>query len=170
VFVAPLGRNGDVGAWVTTTPLPAPGPSDPQALIYRRHVYVLASHAADLLRLLFSEIRPDGTLGSWTQAVLPNVSPDYACSVTRVGDSMFLLCSHIVGGLPPDDPLVFQATILFDGTLSAWQPTTALSSGWNPGVLSVFAHGDFVYTVATAVDWRTLTTGSQSLWFAPAIP
>lgn len=130
VYHAPILPDGTVGAWATTTSLPAPrvGIAD-MAFGYSGRVYVVAGADASfnsLNTVLFAEQNADGTLGAWqetTPVPLPNGRDD--ASVTVANGRVYLTGGEDNAASPTTDRGVYSAAIHADGTLGQWDITGA---------------------------------------------
>jgi len=130
--------------WTATTPLPiasaAPFLDRGRQLIFAdRRVYVFGGRNAGderLNRVFFASLRPDGTLGAWTETTpLPELFYDHV--VVRVGRRVYLI-SGAAG-----QTAVYFATLGSDGHLSPWTATAALSPSRQS--FAAVAYGPYVY-------------------------
>jgi len=77
VYVAPIGTNGTLGEWTTTTPLPS-GRAKIGAVALGGHLYAFGGFDGSPYALpssVVATIAADGTIGSWTDTQALPVSP-----------------------------------------------------------------------------------------------
>jgi N-acetylneuraminic acid mutarotase len=92
VYVAmPDADTGDVGSWLTTTPLPTPRRGF-VALTDGRHIYVIGGETSGgaIGEVLYSEIAGDGTIGPW-QPTEPLLLPRYRHAGVLANGNLFVL-------------------------------------------------------------------------------
>lgn len=95
VSYAPINSDGTVGAWSTTTPMPA-GRTYPATVAYNNRLYVYGGYnsgTAALDSVIYATINSDGTLGSWT-----NASNNMATGVCRFGWTEYNGYLYAAGG------------------------------------------------------------------------
>ncbi|HEX5727183.1 MAG TPA: hypothetical protein VFX98_17020 [Longimicrobiaceae bacterium] len=144
VWRAPIRRDGTLGAWAASDPLPSPRAGHGVA-VAGRHVVVTAGQAPDrsyLTETLVATARPDGTLGPWrAQAPLPAPRFHHA-SVHHRG------WVYVVGGLENQRSTasVYRARVGADGRIAAWDSLAPLPRPRSHQ--GSFVHGDALYLVA----------------------
>jgi len=134
VEYAPIGPDGSLGAWQTTTPLPewrgiAPG------FTWGGYVFLAGGYSyADRSDILRAAIQPDGSLGEWTQAgTLPKGL--YGEGLVLAGNRVYVAGGYSWSG--GYQTSAYMAELQPDGTFSAW---TTLASMNQPRYLFGLAY------------------------------
>ncbi|HVM76592.1 MAG TPA: hypothetical protein VMU07_00345 [Candidatus Paceibacterota bacterium] len=127
VLFAPIKNNGSIGAWSSTSPLPATnvahGPPD-VTVFYNKNVYFVAGIDAATTSAWYAPINTTGSLGAWTSTIpLPNA---YIRSGIAATGGYF----YIVGGGNVNfiTSTVYSAAIAPSGALTSWQVQGSLPS------------------------------------------
>ena len=119
VYVARVNGDGTLGAWQSTTRLPATQTSH-STLAYNGYLYIVGGNVGlgCTGKVLYAPIRADGTLGSWqSTAGLPEARCGNVEAVTIANGVMYA-----AGGYNNSDVTrtVYYTTINADGTLGGW--------------------------------------------------
>ena len=119
-YVAPLNANGTVGAWTTTTPLPATQTSH-ATVANNGYMYVVGGNTGSTCvnTVRYAPINANGTLGAWsTTSALPGPRCGNVEAVTVANGFMYAAGGYDNANVTRS---VFYAPINANGTLGAWQ-------------------------------------------------
>lgn len=133
--------TGAIGAWQTTTSLPAARFAAGSA-VYNGYVYLVGGYGGGTLSsVIYSKINADGTLGSWQSTT--------AMTDTRATLGVFAYNNHLyaVGGYRDENNAQYSATLYSkinsDGTIGSWMTTTSVSQAG--AGLGVTVSGGYAY-------------------------
>ncbi len=119
-YVAPLNANGTIGAWTTTTPLPAPQTSH-ATVANNGYLYVVGGNTGTtcVTTVRYTPINANGTLGAWTTtSALPGPRCGNVEAVTIANGFMYAAGGYDNANVTRS---VYYAPINANGTLGAWQ-------------------------------------------------
>lgn len=122
VEYAPINSNGTIGTWQTTTAFPS-GRWYHSMATYNGYLYSLGGSPS--AEVIYAPINDNGTIGAWnTTTALPSARQNFA---TNTYDGRI----YVFGGNNGTTNIntVQYASFNGDGTLSAWQNATSLTSG-----------------------------------------
>jgi N-acetylneuraminic acid mutarotase len=126
VFVAPIGADGTLGTFTTTTSLPA-GRKYHASTLYNGRLYVLGGDVSIIGQqndVLVAPFNADGTLGSWSTTT-PFAGPRTNHASVVYNGFLYVLGGHGSAGSYFND--VQFARIQADGSIGAWNSTTSFS-------------------------------------------
>jgi len=166
VYMAPIGADGALGAWTTTTPLPAARAGFGIAVTSGRIVVLSGQNNGVFPATVVSApIQADGTLGAWiAEPSLPEAR--FHPYVTISGQSLY-----VTGGLDPTfvaTNTVYRSTINSDGTLGAFASLTTLPVTRSHHIATV--HDGFLY-IAGGITGNPagISTGLSDVLSAPVL-
>jgi hypothetical protein len=163
VFYARPDASGQLSAWATTSPLPAPRALG-DIVTFEDRIYAVGGADASVARTQVYIGTPNATgdvLGWATTASLPVPIKAHAAATAN----RFV---YALGGGDATNTrqnAVYVAPILGDGTLGAWQPTTPLPAP-RANLSAVTANG---YLYALGGD-DNASAPYNDVWFAPLDP
>ena len=141
VYYAHLNNNGTTGSWGSTTSLPV-AMSDATSVAYNGYIYELAGFDGSFkATAYYAKTNADGTIGAWaTTAALP-AGMNLASAALHNG------YAYVLGGQNGSGILktVYSARLRSDGTITAWQTATSLSSETMEG--SAVAANGYLYMI-----------------------
>ncbi len=157
VFFAPINSTGSIGAWSSTTALPA-GAYRHTSVAYNGYVYSIGGNDAAIrtTTVNFAPINSTGSIGSWTStAALP--SP-----IERHTSVVYNGYLYTIGGFSNagQTSTVQFAPINSTGSLGSWTMTTAL-----PG--NVYEHASVVNNGVVYTIGGLDSTETSTVLFAP---
>ncbi len=160
VSYAPINSNGTIGAWNTTTSLPA-NRAYPAAVPYNGKLYVYGGYTsgtAALDTVLYADINSNGTLGSWQTAgttmdtaVCRFGAVAYGGYLYAVGGATGTVASNCGNGSATMTNTLQYAPILANGDVGTWTTSsnTFTTARKDPG----FAiYGGYAYLSAGTLD------------------
>ncbi|HUG03829.1 MAG TPA: hypothetical protein VML92_05340 [Steroidobacteraceae bacterium] len=174
VYYAALGSNGSVGAWATTTPLPAARYTF-GAAIFRGRLYVAGGYdAADTATATVhsAPINSDGTLGAWSPLPALPAPVAYHALVTT-GGTLYVLGGTLSAAIDPVSTTQSIGTVDAVDYNSIEPDGTLAGAGWtaNPNSLikavekhTVVAIGSYV--LASGGLYAGANTGSTEQTYA----
>ncbi len=141
VYYARVNTDGSMGAWATTTALPA-GEDLGSAVAVNGYMYYIEG-APGATGVLSAKINTDGTLGVWTSLSegLP-VSANWG--VTALYANGYL---YVVGG--SNNTQVFYAQVQAGGSTGPWQATTSLTYGRRDSTGGAVVANGYIYVVGS---------------------
>ena len=159
-FVAPVGADGTVGPWSTTTPLPGPRRTIRPA-VWNDVIYLAGGNDGNNFQstVYYARLNADGTIGPWTgTTALPG--PSTAHSTVAYNGYLY-----VVGGNTGTTCVstVSYARINADGTLGAWTTTSPLPAARCGNVEAVTVANGVMYA-AGGFDNADVTT---AVFYAP---
>ncbi|MBI5357867.1 hypothetical protein HZB74_03410, partial [Candidatus Saccharibacteria bacterium] len=162
-YYAKLNADGSIGAWQSTTALPAASSYHISAA-YNDYMYIVGGGLGTTT--YYSRINTDGTLGTWKSTSSLAGARSGLASVIANG---YL---YILGGSDGStQTTVFYATLNADGTLGTWTSTTAMTEALQ--YFSASAANGYIYVVggfngsthSTAVRYAALNAnGTIGSW------
>jgi N-acetylneuraminic acid mutarotase len=159
VHYAPLNANGTVGAWATTTSIPA-ARAGLATVAANGYLYAIGGQdtaAAFMTTSYYAPINANGTIGTWatTTALTSGRSNQ---GMVNYNGYMYVTGGIVTGGAP--STLVEYAVINANGTLGAWTSTTALSAA--RGAHAAAVYNGFIYAIGGVVGTVTVATTSYA--------
>jgi N-acetylneuraminic acid mutarotase len=137
VRYAPINTDGTIGAWASTTSLPAAS-TDQGVVAYSGYMYNVGGNDSGVR---YAPINADGTLGTWKSTTSLS-SILYNQGTVASNGYIYQLGGRDNNALHGD---VLYAPVNGDGTLGAWTSTTSLPSARNG--LSATVYNGYVYAV-----------------------
>lgn len=147
VYYAKLNADGSIGAWATTTALPQTR-EELSAVTVNGYIYAIGgrnSVGATQSTVYYAKLNADGTVGTWNTTTALTTDRSNHSSVTANG-FVYVLGGDETGGTVTT---VNYARANSDGTLGAWNTTTAFSAARRYHA-STIANG-YVYSLGGAV-------------------
>jgi len=159
VWYVPIYKNGEIGDWVPTTPLPK-GTAAHTSFVYNGYLYSVGGmyrypyFPNQYYNSIFrTSINSDGTIGSWIEI---GVLPTSLCAHTSFVNDGYL---YIAGGFDGfrQRNEVWYTPIPLDGVIGIWATTTPLPmvKSWHTSVLE----NNKVYIIGGGSDF-------QNVWYA----
>lgn len=143
VSFATINKDGTIGNWRSTTPLPEARhfPAGPHVVVYNNRIYVIGGNRPSPSKIetktvWYAPINLNGTLGNWeTGTSLPDTSQGHS---TVVWNGRIYVMGGWTGGWLQDN--VYYTEINPDGSIGSWVPTTPLPQPLRWGQAVVY-HG-----------------------------
>jgi N-acetylneuraminic acid mutarotase len=141
VYYALINADGTIGAWNTTTVIPAVR-GDHTSVVYNGYLYVIggSSAAATVDTVYYAPINANGTIGTWnTTTVLPEIRKNH----TSVAYNGYL---YVIGGYDTDIiNSVCYAPINSDGTVGIWNAIVDIPNNreWHTSI----AYNGYLYVI-----------------------
>lgn len=157
-YTAPINSDGTLGAWTSTTAIPA-GTSSAQVVVTKNRVYILGGWAggAGFNTTYTAPINADGTLGTW-------VAGTALAEATYLGHAFVTLNRvYLVGGFNTKTT-VQTAPINADGTIGTWSIVTALPIGMHGGQVVVTNNRVYLFASNAAFTAPINTDGTIGEW------
>ena len=159
VFRARISRTGELSAWTTLDSLPGPR-SHQAAFVYDDAIYLVAGIAGNpmgdakpLNDVLRATINKDGSLGAW-QAV-SQLDAAFATHAAVVHEGYL----YVIGGVEDNKTMsdrVLRAALGKDGTLGAWETTTATLPAPRAHVHQVPVLRDYLFSIGGSRSGKAL--------------
>jgi hypothetical protein len=176
VQYAQLQANGNVGAWGTTTSLPA-ARDDAGYTTWNGYVYVIGGSTNDTAAnaqstVYYAKVNQNGTISNWNtnSYALGCATAGCGSPVVRYSPSAFAYNGYLylTGGANAagtDQTTVYYAKINADGSTGAWNTTTAISgSGTTQGMEAFIANG-YMYADRDQANWSKINSdGTLGSW------
>jgi non-specific serine/threonine protein kinase len=159
VFRAKIGRGGEMGAWTTLDSLP--GPRSHQAtFVEDGAIYLVAGMAGNpmgdakpLGDVLRATVNKDGSLGEWK--TVSQLDAAFATHAAVVHEGYL----YVIGGVENNKTMsdrVVRAALGKDGTLGAWETTTATLPAPRAHVHQVPVLRDHLFSVGGSRSGKAL--------------
>lgn len=166
VEYAPINSNGTLGVWQTTTAFPS-GRWYHSMAAYNGYLYSLGGSPS--AEVIYAPINSDGSVGAWqTTTALPTARQNF-------GTNTYNGRVYVFGGNNGTASIntVQYASFNGNGTLGAWQTTTALSAARQYPATSIY--NGYAYVMGGLIDGTALgqveyarinTDGTMGAWAA----
>ncbi len=152
VYYTKVNADGTIGAWNSTTALPA-ARGELSAVTINGYIYAIGGYAGDISTpgtlqdtVYYAKVNPDGTVGAWAQTTQLPLGTIAHSSVTTNG-YIYVLGGQNGGG---DSSSVYYAKANADGTVGAWNSGTSLPASRRYSTASV-ANG-YIYLAGGQVS------------------
>lgn len=186
VRYAAINPDGTVGAWSTTTALPAPAPGGSGLAgmgyaLYNNRVYLIggttlvSGATTNVASVQYASFNSNGTLGSW------NTTTDYPSTITNQSsvayNGQLYVLGQTGGGV---NNRIYRTTINNDGTVGSWNWDGGGSNNLTTSTVnaSMFVYGKYLYVVGggtsssgyvDAVQYASINSdGSLGTWGSTA--
>lgn len=159
VWYAPIYKNGEIGNWIPTTPLPK-GTAAHTSFAYNGYLYSVGGmyryqyFPNQYYNSIFrASINSDGTIGFWIEI---GVLPTFLCAHTSFVNDGYLYMAGGFDGFRQRNE-VWYTPIPLDGVIETWATTTPLPivKSWHTSVLE----NNKVYIIGGGSDF-------QNVWYA----
>ena len=159
VFRAKIARTGELSAWTTLDSLPGPR-SHQAALVHDGAIWLVAGIAGNpmgdakpLGDVLRAEIGKDGALGEWK--TVSQLDTPFATHAAVVHEGFL----YVIGGVEDNKTMsdrVLRAALGKDGTLGAWETTTATLPAPRAHVHQVPVLRDYLFSIGGSRSGKAL--------------
>jgi hypothetical protein len=158
VFSAKVNSDGTVGAWTQLSSIPGTPVKFHGTVATNGYMYELGgtnNSGTDQNTVQFAQIKPDGTLGSWSTTT---VLPQTVSRATAVAANGYI---YVLGGVQggSNGSVVYYGKVNADGTISSWSTGGALTAV-SRDLQAVYANGYII--VAGGGDGTNAQTTVQT--------
>lgn len=161
---APLGSNGDVGAWQSATNNFTTAREEFGAVAYAGYLYVFggSNNGSDLDDVQYAPLNADGSVGSWQTSphTLPVTLDSFASTVYN---GYIYIISGLASGSTYQSSAYF-ARIGSGGSVGSWQTAVSLPKALADS--TVVTYGGYIYVIGGVYKPASMGLPSSSVYYA----